>query len=421
MRYVPSPTVLSMVVYGASGLAFVGANLLLARALSTEQFALLTLLVALVTLGHHLAPMGMDALVTRDRVDVGRSLLKRVVPIAAGVGVVVSATAFVFYGIPAAAATWLFAGTMGGGIMLVAGARFQSQHRFIESLALVMSQNFVLLLGAVVTIAAASRSADLAFHILTVGFGVAAAVGWALILRERREPRRKSAGVPWNEALVLAGVSAAYMLFIQLERLVIPHVLSVADLALFGVLAAIAGSVFRILQMGVGFGLLPRLRSAETVLERRQLIARELRFAVVIAVAGAVSVLAFAPLIERWFLAGKYHLSTGLLVAALFSGVAKIAHAFARATVTALASPRELAVVNGAGWISVAVAVGAAIVAAPSGLTGVIYGIGLGWLAWAVASFAVVMHHLRLPASVPAQTSLGIAAQRARRRSDVPG
>ena len=403
MRYVPSPTVLSMAVYGASGLAFVGANLLLARALSTEQFALLTLLVALVTLGHHLAPMGLDAIVTRDRVDVGWPLLKRVVAMAAGVGIAVSLVAFLIYGLSAPHALWLFGATTAGGIMLVAGARFQSQQRFLTSLTLLMSQNLVLLLGAVVTIAIASNNADLPFHILTVGLAMAAVFGWALVLRERGEPS-KPIRVPWSEALALAGVSAAGMLFIQLERLVIPHVLSVADLALFGVLGAIAGSVFRVLQMGVGFSLVPRLRGAATVIERRQLIARELRFACVIAAIGAVSVLAFAPLIERWFLAGKYHLSTELLVAALFSGVAKIAHAFARATATALATHRELALVNGAGWLSVAVAVGAAIFAAPWGLAGVIYGIGLGWIAWAIAAFALVIHHLRLPASVPAET-----------------
>jgi O-antigen/teichoic acid export membrane protein len=401
MRYVPSPTVLGMAVYGASGVAFVGANLLLARTLSTEQFALLTLLVALTTLGHHLAPMGLDAVVTRDRVAVGWPLLKRVAALTAAVGVAVSITSFLVYGLSASAATWLLAGTTAGGIMLVAGARFQSQHRFVKSLALVMSQNLVLLLGAVVTIAAGSRTADLSFHILTVGLGVAAALGWALVLRERRESSGEFTGVPWNEALMLAGVSAAAMLFIQLERLVIPHVLTVADLALFGVLGAIAGSVFRVLQMAVGFSLLPRLRSAPTVLERRRLIARELRFAVVVAAAGAASVLVFTPLIERWLLAGKYHLSTGLVVAALFSGVAKIAHAFARATATAVATPRELALVNGAGWVSVAVAICGAVVAAPWGLTGVIYGISLGWLVWAIASFALVMHHLRLPATPP--------------------
>jgi hypothetical protein len=156
--------------------------------------------------------------------------------------------------------------------------------------------------------------------------------------------------------------------------------------------------------MGIGFTLLPRLRKAATVFERRRLIAQELRLAIVIAVAGAAAILVLTPLLERWFLAGKYHLSLGLVVAALVSGVAKIAHAFAKATATALATPRELAFVNAAGWISAAIAIGAAVIAARWGLAGVIYGVGLGWLAWAVMAFGLVAHHLRVPVGVPAET-----------------
>ncbi|HET7608803.1 MAG TPA: hypothetical protein VFL84_09020 [Gammaproteobacteria bacterium] len=404
MRYVPSTTVLSMAVYGGSGLAFVGANLLLARELSTTQFALLTLLVALNTLGYHLAPLGLDGIVMRGRAQIGGALLKRAAAVALGVGAAMSIAASLVYGLSAAMALLLLAGTAAGGLMLVASARFQSEQRFAISLALVMSPNLVLLLGAVATMLAGSSTAGLSFEILTVGLGLAAGVGWALALRERRGQSAAPASVPWSEALVLAGVSAAGMLFVQLERLVIPQVLSVADLALFGVLGAIAGSIFRLLQMGVGFSLLPRLRAATTILERRQLIARELRFAVVIAALGSAAILALTPPIEHWLLDGKYHLSMALLVAALFSGVAKIAHAFARATATALATARELKLVSFAGWLSAAFAIGSAVVAAPWGLTGVIYGIGVGWLAWAVISFVVVSHHLRLPAAVAAET-----------------
>lgn len=405
MRYVPSPTVLSMVVYGASGLAFVGANLLLARELSTEQFAVVTLLVALNTLGYHLAPLGLDGVVSRGRVALGAPLLKRAGAIAACAAVGIGVAALAVYGVSAQLALLLPAGTVAGGLMLVAAARFQSEQRFGLSLALVLSPNFLLLVGAAATVAAGSRTADLSLEIWTAGLCVTAVLGWWLALRhDRSAPATASAAVPWNEAFMLAGVSAAGMLFIQLERLVIPHLLTVADLALFGVLGAIAGSLFRLLQMAVGFSLLPRLRSAATVLERRQLIARELRFALFTAAVGAAAILVLTPLIERWLLAGKYHLSTGLLVAALFSGVAKIAHAFARATATALATSRELAWVNGAGWLSVLLAIAAAAAGAPWGLTGLIYGIGFGWLAWAVASFAVVSHHLRAPAGVPAET-----------------
>jgi hypothetical protein len=404
MRYVPSTTLLSMVVYGASGLAFVGANLLLARELSTEQFALLTLLVALNTLGYHLAPLGVDGVVTRGHLDLGWPLLKRVTAVAAAVGIAIAIGAFLLYGVSVAMAVMLLASTAAGGVMLVAAARFQREQRFGVSLALVMSPNALLLLGAIATIAVGSTTADVSFDVLTVGLGVAAGIGWWLVLRERRAASAATVAVPWNEAFVLAGVSAAGMLFIQLERLVIPHVLTVADLALFGVLGAIAGSLFRLLQMGVGFSLLPRLRSAVTVFERRALIARELRFAIVTAAVGSAAILVLAPLVERLFLAGKYHLSMGLLVAALFSGVGKIAHAFARATATALATPRELALVNAAGWLSAALALGAAVAAAPWGLTGVIYGIGFGWFFWAVVSFVLVMNHLRLPAGLAAET-----------------
>ena len=399
MRYVPSATMLSMVVYGGSGLAFAAANLLLARELSTEQFALLTLLVALNTLGYHLAPLGLDGVVMRGRVGVGWPLLKRAAAVAAGIGLATSAIASLAYGLSAPLAPLLFCGTAAGGLMLVASAGFQSQQRFGIALALVMSPNLVLLLGALATIATGSRTVDLSFDLLTLGLVLASGIGWALTLRDRRSSAPTKA-VPWREAFVLAGVSGAVMLFVQLERLVIPHVLTVADLALFGVLGAIAGSLFRLLQMAVGFSLLPRLRAAATVFERRELVAAELRFALVISILGAAAILVLTPPIERLFLDGKYHLTIGLLVAALFSGIAKIAHAFARAVATALATPRELAFVNWAGWLSAAFAIGAAAVGAPWGLTGVVYGIGFGWLAWAVISFAVVMHHLRLPAGM---------------------
>jgi O-antigen/teichoic acid export membrane protein len=404
MRYVPSPTLRSMAVYGASGLAFAGANLLLARVLSTEHYALLTLVVALTTLGYHLAPVGLDAVVIRGRVDTGPALLKRVAVAATAAASALCLAGLASYGLSTWTAVLLLTATLAGGLMLVAAAKFQREQRFTVSLALMSSPNLLLLLGALATLAADARTATLPFAILALGLVVVAAVGWLLVGRERRAGGSSAIAIPWGEALALAGVAAAGMLLIQLERLVIPYVLPLADLALFGVLGAIAGSLFRLLQMGVGFTLLPRLRNAATVLERRQLIARELRLAVVIAVAGAFTILAVTPLVERWLLAGKYHLSLGLVVAVLFSGIAKIAHAFAKAAATALATQRELALVNAAGWLSVALAIGSAVVAARWGLAGVIYGVSAGWLAWALMSFALIVRHLRMPAAVPAES-----------------
>ena len=105
-----------------------------------------------------------------------------------------------------------------------------------------------------------------------------------------RAPRpRGTAEAPfsWGEALAFAGVNASGLLLIQLERLVIPHVLPLADLALYGVLGAIAGSIYRVMQMGVGFSLLPRLRAAATVVERRQLVAHEAKLVGAMTIVGS--------------------------------------------------------------------------------------------------------------------------------------
>ena len=112
------------------------------------------------------------------------------------------------------------------------------------------------------------------------------------------------------------------------------------DLATFGVLAAIAGSLFRVLSMGMGYTLVPRLRAAASVLERRRLIAHEAKLGECYRAAGSLAIWFLTPLIERSFLDGKYHLGGSLVLATIVSGIAKIMNSFTKATVTAL-SPRR--------------------------------------------------------------------------------
>ena len=133
-------------------------------------------------MGYHLAPLGLDAVVTRGRVDVGPALLKRVSMAAACRHRRKLRSRSLLYGLSAATAVLLLAGTAAGGLMLVAAARFQSQQRFTLSMAFIMSPNLLLLLGALATIAMESRTATLPFAILTLGLALAAALGWVLVL-----------------------------------------------------------------------------------------------------------------------------------------------------------------------------------------------------------------------------------------------
>ena len=396
-----SPTLRSMVVYGTSGVGFSGANLILARVLPTEPYALFTLVIALGNLGYSLAPAGLDGVVNRRHLDAGPSLLRLVLRTSTLAGVLFAIIGMVAYDMSWPLAVMLFASTVAGGAMMVAGARFQSEQRFGVSLALLQSPNIVLLVAAAVTAAAHLTGAWLPVLISTLGFVAAAIWGWVVLLRERPGKPPNPTTFLWGEALSFAGLSASGLLLIQLERLVIPHALPIADLALYGVLGAIVGSLFRVLQMGVGFSLLPRLRAAGSVRERRRLVAREGQLVGAIVLGGSLLIWFVTPLVERWFLAGKYHLGASLVAAAIVSGIGKIANAFTKAIAAALAEPRELSLVNACGWVSVAASVAGALVGARWGLPGLIYGVAIGWFLRAVFAGVLMVRHLRLPSSVP--------------------
>lgn len=396
-----SPTLRSVVIYGASGLGFAGANLILARVLPTAEYALFTLVIALVNLSFALAPGGVDGIVNRRHLEAGPSVLKATLAAGLVTGLIFMLIAGFGYRLSMPLLLVVFAATVGGGAMVVAGAQFQSEHRFGISLALTQSPNLALMVAALVVVVTGSREARLPLAISALGFVLAGVIGWWMLFGERAAKPHRETGFSWGEALSFAGVNATGLILVQLDRLIIPQVLPLQDLATYGVLAAIAGSLFRVLQMGAAYTLVPRLRAAAGVVERRRLIAHEARLVSAIVVAGSAMIWFVTPVLERHFLAGKYHLGGSLVFAALFSGVTKVMNAFAKSTVTALATAGELSILNLFGWVSVAVAVVAATVGARWGLAGVIYGVGLGWLMRALTGYYLTLRHLKLPESIP--------------------
>jgi O-antigen/teichoic acid export membrane protein len=400
-----STTLRSAAVLGLSGVGFAVANLVLARALPTEEYALVTLVVALVNVGYPLAAAGVDGMVNRRRLEAGPRLFRRLMRASIPVAIVFATIGLAGYETSVAVALMILLCVAAGSAVQVAGAQFQSEQRFGISLALHQSPNLILLLVAGWVLAAGSHRAQTPLAVWTAGFLVSAAVGWSLLFRERHAKPHRSVDFPWSEAFSIAGLSVAGLLLIQIERLMLPHLLPLEDLATYGVLAAIAGSLFRVLQMGVGYSLLPRLRAAPGVIERRRLLFKEARLVVAVAAVGSVVIWLATPRIEDLFLGGKYHLSGALVLAAVVTGFAKVLNGFAQSAVSALAEPRELHLVSVLGWVSVGVAMLGAAAGARWGLPGVIYGVGLGWVMRAVVGMVLAARHLRLPAAAQTVTS----------------
>ena len=400
-----SATLRSVAVLGISGLGFAVANLLLARALPTREYALLTLVIALVNVGYPLAAAGVDGMVNRRPLEASPRLLRRILRSIVPVGIAFTAVGLVAYDMSLPVALMILLCTMAGGALLVAGGQFQSEQRFGPSLSLSQSPNLILLLAAGWVLLAGAQEAETPLALWTIGFVVAAVLGWGVLFHERHAKPHRSVDFPWSEALAIAGLNTAGLLLIQLERLLLPHLLPIEALATYGVLAAIVGSLFRVLQTGVGYSLLPRLRAAAGVPERRRLLRKEARLVVVMAVLGSAVIWLATPQIERVFLGGKYHLSGALVLAAVVTGIAKILNGFAESAVAALADARELSTVSLLGWVAVGIAGLGAVAGARWGLPGVIYGVGIGWLVRASTGLYLASRHLRLPTAAPAVTS----------------
>jgi O-antigen/teichoic acid export membrane protein len=376
-----------------AGVGFAGGNLILARALPPTEYALVALVVALLQIGAAVAPAGADGIVNRREVDASPGLLLRVLATSAVVGALMVVASWVVYGLDTWFLVALFLGTLAGGANTVAGAKYQSMQRFGFSLILTQAQNYILAVAGIVTIALGITHGALPGLFVALGYFGSATMGWLRLLRQR-SPQASPSHFDWWEALAYVGISVAGLILVQLERLVVPRFLTLTDLATFGVLGALAGSPYRMLQMGVGYTMLPRLRAAGDPRIRLKLLKREGAVAA-LAVAGAsVAVWFLAPWIVQVFLRGKYELPPSLIAAAIVTGVLKVASAFASSATVALGTTRQLAYLNFLAWVAVAAGVGAAAVGSTWGLAGVIYGVGAGWLIRTLAATALALPHL---------------------------
>lgn len=175
----------------------------------------------------------------------------------------------------------------------------------------------------------------------------------------------------------MLGLVALGTLSLQIERIVIPILLDLKDLALFGVLASVAIFPFRLLASGVGFTLAPRLIGAEPA--RRQAIvlaeARPLLAVIIVATAGLA---VCGPLLATMVTGGLYAIGPALVFAACVNGVGKVAMAFPRAMLTAAGSPADLVLLNGWGVVGLALTVSGALAGAAYGITGLLWGATLG-------------------------------------------
>lgn len=396
--WIRTPSVRVAALFALAGVGFAGGNLLLARALTQAEFGLVALWLAVFYLGGALAPWGADGIVNRKRILPGWRLIRRVLftsTVTAGLAVFV---AHLLYPFSPMHLGLLSFGIIAFGMGTVAAAQFQARHRFLAAMAIWQGSNIVLLIAAIGALLWSGAGVLLPVVVFTCGSVLVAASGW-LGLRRVHEDEDDVAGEPykWGEALSYYLAASATAFLPQIERLFIPRVLSLEDLAVFGVLAALVISPYRMLQSGVGYTLFPRLSSAASRRERRRLLREELRTMAVIGGAAGVAVWYLAPWVTSAFIGDKYELAPVLVLAGIVAGVGKLVGAVGRALISALGSNRDLALYGVASWVALAAAGIGAVYGARWGVPGVIYGTTAGLLIRSLLALVLGLRHVTGP------------------------
>ena len=406
-------------ILGLGGVAFTAGNLILAKALPPAEYGLVSLMLGIVAVAGLAAPLGLDLVIGRRGLPLDARLRRAILSTGTLVAIVTTSLSALLYRLDYALLISILVATVGSGLIQAGAAHFQGQQRFGPATWLVQLSNWMLLGTAVLTSVLGLDTASATGTLLALLTALAGLFAWLLTRRENPAPTptpELGSRALVEEGLSLASIHVANSVFLQLERLSLAPVAGVQALALFGVVASLVASPFRMLQMAVLFTLIPSLRSAAGLEERRRLLAREALLVGAVIAAGSVAIWYVAPPLAHWFLSGRYDLSPTLMCAALVSGALKLCSAFATGTVIALAEDKKLRALSLVSWATIGLGAVAGLLAAPWGLVGVLYGISAGWLVRTLIAAWMAMPHLRRPAALLPLTPFGDQSQMPRAR-----
>ncbi len=402
-----SQSVMSSVWIGGGGIAVMGGNLLLAGILARQDFGRLILFQSILTVGVGLAPLGLDNLVVRRELPPTGDTQRRVLLAAGAVAAALGVGTAVLYDFPIPIAALLAAGCVVAALARLYAAAERAALRLHRSQLVTQAPSVAYGAGVVLVWLLADRDWRIAAFVMVLGHGVAVVVGAVMygMPTSAEKPAAVRAPDVWAKAFAFAGMFASVLVLSQMERLVAGRVLSLEDVATFGVVATVAGSPYRLLSDGIGYALMPRLGRASDPEEWARLIQSEVWIALTLGLAGgAVLLVVGGPLVEALY-GGKYQAPPALVLAIVLVGMIRLLYSPASAAVSALAQTRELGWFSVSGWITTALAAAVAVGLSRFGLVGVVTGAGVGWAGRLAAAVVLVRPAFRSADPVTPRTT----------------
>lgn len=373
----------STAVFACGGAAFALGNLFLARALLPEDYGRFSLFFALFVVGSHFAPFGYDQLLLRREIDPGAEILRRILTPALITAVITGAVAVAVYGMAYSGAAVLGLVVFAGAYLWAGACAMRRNSRLFAGIALDTTPDWLVFSVGTLALLVAMEWGHAAV-IFAIALVAATLVGWRLLMRDHRVPPERRQTALWQEALPLLGISVAGAVLVQTERLIIPKVLSLEELALFGVLASTAIAPFRMLSAGLGYSLTHDLRGAPDRAARWRVLKREMLLAGSALLAATMVVCTLAPFVIRLIAGEHYVVDLPLLLAACVNGAAKISHGLSRAILIAVGTPAQLRLLTLFVWGGIGLGAIGAVIGGQHSLFALLLGAAIGTMAGAV-------------------------------------
>lgn len=392
---IASPSLQASVWIGVGGLSLTGAGLLLAAVLPAEDYGRFAIVVALLSLGAGIAPMGFDQLAVRGEIPRSRSVLIGVAVVSLPASVALGASAVLQYGLDSTVAITVIVGSSAAAIARVVAAYDQGALRLNRAQLLIQLPYLFLALGSVAFWGSGADDWQAAILILVTGFLSIGIVGFAAARREADASELPSLAAfrsrsLWSRAFAFAGIQGGGSLLGQLERILIPILVSLDGLAAYSVVASVIGSPYKLLQAGIGWSLVPRIRQSKTSKERIRLVRNELRFGTGLGLLSAGILLPISGPIVFWLYGDKYPVSFSLLIAVVVLGCIRTLYGVASGTIGGLGDERALALYNRLGWLAIMLGALLSYFLSFAGVVGVVWGVSAAWGLRTGAAFILV-------------------------------
>jgi O-antigen/teichoic acid export membrane protein len=395
-KVIAHPMIWPLVLFGTSGLAFMVANIVWARSLSTTTYALVSLWLVIWNSALRLAPFGAHLEVVRNDGVVTRATIGHVWRTSLGTGLVTGIAAGMIYDLTVAVGIALAVATAAGGVVTYASAALQARRSYLSSLFVLHSFNYLTLLVAIATIVTDTIDFSSIVMAMTICTLFILWYSSGALARLRSATGEGEGGASLRKLWPLLVITASYELMMTSDRLVTPLMLSLDELANLSVLLALVGPPFRLMEMSVAYTVLPELKSAGDSDRISKMIWHHGLMAAVLTGLASLGLLALlGPLTDVLF-GEKFRSPLSLVAAEIVAGLVRVAHSFANAAATALVPEAKLPQVAFYGTVGSVVLVAGAVAGAKWGLQGVIYGTICGWLFRSVVYGVMVRHALRV-------------------------